>query len=187
MTKTDGTIRLTVPTEEFSAQYEEYRREFLESGESMDGTGPLRRCETGKQWLAEIKKYLDPATLPEGKVIATQFIGVRNSDNRIVGMVQVRHYLNDYLKKFAGHIGYSVRPSERRKGYAKQMLALSLGFCRTLGLKKVMISCSEENEASRRTILANGGVFERREFEPDDKEILEIYTIDIGENGENVH
>lgn len=181
MTLTDGTIRLERPAKEYFGQYEEYRREFLDAGDSMDGTGPLRRCETGEQWLKEVNKYLDPATLPEGRVIATQFVGVREADGRVVGMLQVRHYLNDYLKKYAGHIGYSVRPSERRKGYAKSMLALSLGFCRTLGLKKVMISCAVENEASRRTILSNGGVFERCEFEPDDNETLEIYTIDLGD------
>ncbi|MBQ9545534.1 MAG: GNAT family N-acetyltransferase [Clostridia bacterium] len=180
MTFSDGVIRLEIPGEKYFKQYEEYREEFLASGDSMDGTGPLRRCDTGEKWLEEVNKYRDRETVPEGKVVATQFIGVRESDGRIVGMVQVRHYLNEYLKKYAGHIGYSVRPTERRKGFAKRMLALSLKFCRTIGIKKVMVSCLEENEASRRTIVSNGGVFVRREFEPDEKKYLEIYNIDLG-------
>ncbi len=94
-------------------------------------------------------------------------------------MIQVRHRFNEYLEKYAGHIGYSVRPSERRKGYAKHMLALVLPFCRALGLERVLISCHDTNEASRRTILANGGVYESTVFHPDDGGMLERYWIDL--------
>ena len=95
-------------------------------------------------------------------------------------MIQVRHYFNDYLEKYAGHIGYSTRPGERRKGYAKEMLRLALEFCKeTLGLDKVLISCYDDNEASRRTILANGGVYESTVHEPDHDRTLERYWITI--------
>ena len=160
-------------------QYEDYRREFLESGDSMDGTGPMRRIESGRDWLAHVRSYESPDTLPAGKVLATQYLLVRESDGKLLGMLQLRHYLNDYLARIAGHIGYSVRPSERRRGYARRMLAMALDEARALGLERVMISCSVDNEASRRTILANGGVFHSTVWDEDDEEMLERYWIEL--------
>ena len=104
---------------------------------------------------------------------------MHKDDGRVLGMLQVRHRLNEYLAQYAGHIGYSVRPDERRKGVAKWMLRESLDYCRALGLEKVMVACLPDNEGSRRTILANGGVYERTVFEPDDGELLEQYWITL--------
>ena len=72
-----------------------------------------------------VKKYKKKETTPKEFVPATQYIFVREEDNKIVGMLQIRHYLNDNLLKVGGHIGYSVAPSERRKGYAGEMLRLT--------------------------------------------------------------
>ncbi len=173
------TLLLLRPTEKYISQYEDYRREFLEYGGSMDGAGGLRRLESGRAWLDEVELFSRPETVPEGKVLSTQFILVRGSDDRLLGMLQLRRELNEYLAKYAGHIGYSVRPSERRKGYAKRMLAMALDEARALGLERVMISCFVENEASRRTILANGGVFDSTIFDEGDGETLERYWIEL--------
>ena len=124
---------------------------------------------TARNWVA--------STFPSGRVVATQFLAVRQSDGRLVGMIQVRHYFNEYLKKYAGHIGYSVRPCERRRGYAKEMLRLALPFCKGIGLDRVLISCEVNNEGSRRTILANGGVYESTVHEPEEDIDLERYWI----------
>ena len=98
-------------------------------------------------------------------VIATQFFYVRKADNRLVGMIQVRHYFNDYLSKFGGHIGYSIRPSERRKGYATSMLNAILPYCREIGLDKLLITCIDGNIGSEKTIRNNGGVYESTVYE----------------------
>ena len=171
-------IKLILPSEEILDQVWAYRQECFETDSSMDGCGPLRYNESPEQWLADVRAYTDPATLPEGKVIATQFLSVRESDGRLVGMVQVRHYLNEYLRTFGGHIGYSVRPSERRRGCGKEQLRLCLDWCReTLGLDKVLITCNTSNEGSRRTILSAGGVYENTAHEPDRNVDLERYWI----------
>ena len=172
-------LLLIRPTEDNIGQYEDYRREFLEHGDSMDGTGPMRRYENGVDWLAHVRSYEDPDKLPEGRVLATQYMLVRESDGKLLGMLQLRHYLNEYLRLYAGHIGYSVRPSERRRGYAKRMLAMALPEARALGLERVMISCVVGNEGSRRTILANGGVFDSTIRDEEDGETLERYWITL--------
>ena len=172
-------LKLIIPSADYLEEIRAYRQEFLDAGGSMDGTGPLRRFDDPAEWLREIELYRDPATVPADKVQATQFICVRESDNRLVGMLQVRHTFNDYLAKYAGHIGYSVRPSERRKGYATWMLRQGLDFCKTIGLERVMVCCMVENEASRRTILANGGVYETTVYEPERQRELERYWIDL--------
>lgn len=170
---------LTAPSMEYAGELMAYRQEFLDSGSSMDGCGPLRRFDNAESYLKETALYTSLETLPEGKVLATQFLCVRRETGRLLGMIQVRHYLNDYLREFAGHIGYSVRPSERRKGYASWMLSHVLPYCRELGLDKVMVSCFDHNEGSRRTILKNGGVFSGTAYEPGEGETLEKYWITL--------
>lgn len=167
------------PSKSYAEEYIKYRQEFLDAGDSMDGTGPMRRIANPMEWLSEIEKYRHLETVPENLVQATQFICVRTTDKKVVGMLQVRHTLNEYLEKYAGHIGYSVRPSERRKGYAKWMLQQGLDFCKQIGLQQVLISCKPENEGSRRTILANGGVYESTVFEPNRGIELQRYWVDL--------
>lgn len=94
-------------------------------------------------------------------------------------MLQIRHYLNDYLKEFGGHIGYSVRPCERGKGYAKRMLEMALPHCKKIGIDKVLITCIESNIASEKTILANNGAYESTVYEPDIKENLKRFWIEL--------
>lgn len=173
------TIKLLLPAEGFLGQAWDYRRECEAADSDMDGCGPIDTSESARQWLADTRAYADPATVPEGKVQATQFLAVRASDGRLVGMLQVRHYFNEYLEKYAGHIGYSVRPSERRKGYAKEMLRLALPYCKSIGLDRVLIACEPGNPASRRTILANGGVYECTVHEPGEDIDLERYWIGL--------
>ena len=170
---------LVKPSSEYANQIIEYRQEFLNAGDSMDGTGSLRRFENPEEYIKTCAEYEDPQTVPTHLVPATQFLFIRKSDNKLVGMIQVRHCFNDYLEKYAGHIGYSVRPSERRKGYAKEMLRITLPFCREIGLNKVLITCTDGNIGSEKTILANGGVYESTIHEPNENKNLKRFWINL--------
>ena len=170
---------LIEPTMAYAKDIEAYRQEFLDIEGSMDGCGSLRRCATAQEWIEKCRLGKDPATVPADLVPATQFIYVREEDGRVVGMLQIRHYFNDHLRLYGGHIGYSVRPSERRKGYATAMLHDALPHCRELGITDVLISCLTDNEGSRRTILANGGVYESTVHEPELNRDLDRYWIHL--------
>lgn len=170
---------LIKPTSEYATQISEYRQSFLDAGDSMDGCGPLRRIEDPEEYIKICKEYESPDTVPSHLVPATQFLLVRTNDKKLLGMLQVRHCFNEYLEKYAGHIGYSVRPDERQRGYAKEMLKRALPFCKELGLEKVLISCIDGNVGSERTILANGGIYESTVYEPNDKIALKRFWIHL--------
>ena len=115
--------------------------------------------------------------LPEGYVPDSVFFLLDEERNRLLGAVNIRHYLNDYLLKYGGHIGDGVRPSERRKGYATEMIRLALIECKKLGIDRVLITCNASNIGSKKSIIKNGGVLEN--IVDEDGVPLERYWIDI--------
>ena len=170
---------LIKPDESHAREIESYRTAFLALGDSIDGAGPLQRMERAAEWLQFNRDAEDPLKKPANWVVSEQFAYLRKSDGRIVGMIHFRHEFNDFLRDFGGHIGYGVRPDERRKGYATRMLKECLGVCKAFGLERVLVTCIEGNEGSKRTILANGGVYEKTVFCARDGVTLERYWISL--------
>lgn len=116
-------------------------------------------AQTFQNYLNLLTDREDPNKIPTDRVPSTfmcAFLG-----DEIVGRVSIRHGLSEYIKEVGGHIGYGVVPRFRQKGIAKEILRHSLNFCRGLGLKDVLLTCDDDNAASRKTIEAFGGVFER--------------------------
>lgn len=154
-------MRLIFPTEQYKEQVLDYKKEFEQNMDSMDGTAGLNEAATYEEWLQSLRNNLSKETVRSGFVTASTFLAIREEDDRLVGMIDIRHELNDYLYHFGGNIGYSVRKTERKKGYATEMLCLALEECRQLGLDKVLMTCSKNNIASAKTMLRDGAVLEK--------------------------
>lgn len=148
----------------YAEEIEAFRREISRAGDadSFAGCIGLDTADSVEEWIREIKTWENEESCPEGKVPSSMYIAVRLSDNRVVGTIDLRHHINHpILSVWGGHMGYSVRPDERGKGYAKEMLRQNLLNCGQYGIEKVMITCDVDNVASANVILANGGILEK--------------------------
>ena len=125
--------------------------------------------------------YLENLEIKEakdGKVPDSVFFLLDEDRNRLLGAVNIRHYLNEKLLRDGGHIGDGIRPSERRKGYATEMIRLALIECKNLGIDRVLIVCDKDNIGSRKSIIKNGGVLEN-EIVDEEGNIEQRYWIDL--------
>ena len=126
---------------------------------------PVRHCTSAHSPRRHGARFQSHGKLPGSRKIRKGGCYERNSFSKT--HYDLRRTNHGYapedhpvLSTWGGHIGYSVRPSERGHGYAKEMLRLNLENCRAIGINKVLITCARGNTASEKTILANGGVFE---------------------------
>lgn len=153
-----GELILVRPTDLYEEQVMSYREEMLKNEDSFDGCAGLENVQSFSEWIdfeGRLKEQYK-----DGYVPSEVFLAVRQTDYVVVGILDFRHPLSDFLFQFGGNIGYSVRPSERRKGYATEMLGLILPVCREFGEKRVLLTCDKDNEASRKIIISNQGVLE---------------------------
>ena len=151
-------LKLIVPTNKYKEQVMQYRKIFLENGDSLDGCAGLKECNTYEEWI-DFENRLSRKH-GEGYVPSDVYLAIRKSDNKLVGIIDIRKGLTDFLYNYGGNIGSSVIPNERRKGYATEMLKQLLPKCKDMNINRVLLTCDKENIASSKTIIANGGVLE---------------------------
>ncbi len=116
-------------------------------------------------YLQELERRRRGLDLPADRVPATFLAASVGPD--LVGRVSIRHRLNDFLLNFGGHIGYAVRPSYRRQGFAGEILGQALIIARAEGVERVLVTCDEDNAISTRVIERHGGVLEDIRPDPD--------------------
>ena len=154
-------IQLILPDITFKTQYQEMMEEWLAYGGRLN-PGALRcNGQSYETWLQWMSDDAHEGTCPPEAVPQTMYFAVRD-DGKLVGAVTIRHKLNERLVNDSGggHVGFGVRPAERRKGYAKEILRLALEKLAERGINNVLIHCAWDNIGSEKTILACGAVFQ---------------------------
>ena len=177
---TDEKLRLVCPTPEYEARAREFIEEFARFSSELNGTGglaPFLEKNDYEGWLRKLAADLDLANIPEGRVPAITYFYVRERDGRVVGMVNIRLEDNWFIRNEAGHVGYCIRPTERRKHYASQLLADALEVCRRMRIERVVVTCDRENVASAKTIESCGGVPEAELWSETFRETIRRYVI----------
>ena len=167
-------ITLRRPVKEYETEAIAFKQEFIDNGETtINGSELFDQMESYDDWLKSVQDNASSDTVNPSWVVTDTYFAFDEND-RIIGIIDLRHELNDFLKDF-GNSGYSVRPTERRKGYATQMLRLILERAHQIGMEKIQLSVERSNEASVKTILKNGGKYERRfTFEGEEADVYMI-------------
>ena len=161
-------LKLVEATPEYAEQLWQFRSEVFEhdpdDGNRFAGCMSIESASFAEEWIKMCQLRKSAATCKQGgvDVPSTTYFAVRKSDNKLVGVIDLRHHINHpILGTWGGHCGYTVRPSERGKGYAKEMLRLNIQNAKALGINKLLITCYPSNKASEKVIRANGGVYEK--------------------------
>lgn len=161
----------------------DYLNEFVQYNSDVNGAGALVEILSGQSFEEALDRCLnmknEEYAKKHGRCQSKTFLLIRKSDNKLIGMINVRWNLTEEMKRFGGNIGYGIRPTERRKGYNKINLYLGLLEAKKLGLDKVMLDCETSNIASSKTMISLGGVLGRTEIDPYDGILTSVYYIDI--------
>ena len=173
-------MKLIFPTMAYKEKAIEFINEFYEYGSEINGSGALDSYlaeATYEEWLLKVLADIDIANIEKPRVPALTYFYVREEDDKIVGMVNIRLALNDFLKNEGGHIGYGIRPTERKKHYATGMLTEALKVCDTVGISEVILTCDKENPASAGVIKNCGGKLESEFYSETFDETIQRYLI----------
>ena len=174
-----------VPTIDRKEDALEFINEFYEHNSAINGVGGLLRyLDDYEGWLNKLE---DDCIVDrnDGRVPARTYFLVRENDNRIVGMINIRLELDESLSKYGGHIGYCIRPTERGKGYNKINLYLGLKVCDEHGIDKVFLNADINNPASWKTMEALGGVRVKEYYNEEKEKTIVDYIIDVKKSIEN--
>lgn len=175
-------MKMVFPNIDYKQKAIDFINEFHAYGSEINGTGSLDRFlreASYEEWLKKIIEYIDIANIPKTKVPGLTYFYVREEDDTIVGMINIRLASNDFIRNEAGHIGYCVRPTERKKHYGTDILKEGLKVCRRIGIENVIVSCDKENIGSANVIKNCGGQLEAEFYSDTFGEVLQRYVIKL--------
>lgn len=170
-------LMLIKPSIVLEGEYEEYIKEWEKAGEKIVPYASRRHRENYLQLLNYWETAETDQVRKDGLVPSTLYFLV-DEKNKIYGALDLRHDLNEYLLGVGGHIGYGIRPSQRRRGYATKILALGIEEAKKLNLKRVLVTCNKDNTGSAGAIKNNHGILEN-EFKEENGNIVERYWINL--------
>ena len=168
-------MKLIKPCVNYKDEYLDMLTEWKKSGEELIPWILNTDSSDFNLMVEKLNGWSDGVGLPEGFVECSAFWLINN--DKLIGAIDIRHRLTEALSFRGGHIGYGIRPSERKKGYASIMLSLAIKECKKIGLSKVLITCSKSNIGSSKTIINNGGILDSEDI--NDGEIFQRYWIEI--------
>lgn len=170
-------MKLIKLTKEYKCEWEDLINEFKDNEEKLTPLAMQGSSSTFEEFLIKSDNNSKGIKLPYGLVPSDIYFLVDNNSKYLLGAIDIRHYLNEYLLQYGGNIGYGIRASERQKGYATEMLALALEECKKRKMQKVLITCFKNNYASAHTIIKNGGILENEVI--DDGKVKQRYWIKL--------
>lgn len=176
----DDELLFVEPTMEYADEIMAYRKEMLEAESSFDGCFSMKRHDNPQAFVNHCIEWSNPRRpADEHGAWGNVIMAIRKSDKKMVGCFQAHNVLTERMEKYTGHVGYSVRPSERKKGYATKLLAKAKDFLSSFGFDEITVACLPDNEGSRKTIIANGGAYIETIFLEEDGVNLERYVIKL--------
>jgi predicted acetyltransferase len=164
---------LIEPTVNFKTEFLEMAKEFAAAGDNRYQTA----IEDFPSYFDGLLNYARGFNLPSNRVKADTFWLL--DEGRIIGRSNFRHSLTPELEHEGGHIGYDIRPSERRKGYGTLILKLTLAKARNLGLEKVLLTCNSDNIGSAKIIEKNGGKLSGKLISNKSEKLISQYWIEL--------
>lgn len=174
-------VHIIDPNPSYEAEFRAARAEHDAEGTQQHGSGLSSDMSVPDDFAAFVDSLLALRTpevaYAQDRVPDTKLWLV--DGDRYLGCLSLRHELNDYLMSYGGHLGYSVRPAERRKGYATAMTNHALGLARELGLDRILVTTEESNVASQGVVLGCGGIYEDTRVTPEG-EAMRRYWIPTG-------
>lgn len=175
------TLELVKPVVTFRAAMLSMIDEYKAAGEDLyQGVVDLAWRDFSA-YVRQLEEMDQGIGLLPGWVPQTTYWMVRDN-TFIIGTTRLRHHLTAALRREGGHIGYTIRPSERGKGYGTRQLALTLQKAREFGLKRVLVTCDLDNVASARVIEKNGGALSSRGISAISGKCVSRYWIELPED-----
>lgn len=154
-------LKLIIPTKEYELQWKEYVLEYINND---NNSLPLeyQKDTNYSKWLKLLADERKGINLKKGRVPSTKYFLIDDNKN-ILGGISIRHSIDTkFLSNYGGHIGYGIKPTERGKGYGNMILALGLKKIKKMNVRKILITCFDDNENSKKIIEKNGGKLENK-------------------------